>query len=146
MAADAVVHLAGCTLEECGKGCVALEKLRSEMIAEISTSRSERSIAMEGVSNFRKFQADVKGKISFIHGAVWVAGIVSLIAGGILAYLATLIVPAVKIVLDDYYSHHPQAKDPHKGIMQPLDRLYTVHLNPPQDTAIPAIIENYFNH
>ena len=64
----------------------------------------------EGVSNFRTFQLTATKRLGFLQGATWFAGIVGVVFLAILGWALTLIIPAAKIIIDDYYHNHPAAK------------------------------------
>ena len=64
----------------------------------------------KGVNNFRQFQLDATKKIGFVYGATWLAGIVGILCMAILGWALSLIVPAAKVITDDYYHNHPNAR------------------------------------
>ena len=85
--------------------------MASEEIAIELTNHNDRMEVVEkGVSNFRDFQAKVTRKIGFVYGATWALGIVGSLAVVIFGWTLTLIVPAAKVIVDDYYRNHPAAK------------------------------------
>lgn len=85
--------------------------MTSEEIAIELTNHNDRMEVVEkGVSNFRDFQAKVTRKIGFVYGATWALGIVGSLVVLIFGYMLTLIVPAAKVIVDDYYRNHPAAQ------------------------------------
>lgn len=71
---------------------------------------ADMTTVQEGVSNFRSFQLQAQKRLGFLNGAVWVAGAVWAVMLLLLAWALTLIIPAAKAVMDDYYHNHPAAK------------------------------------
>jgi hypothetical protein len=61
----------------------------------------------EGIANFRKFQLDASRKLGFVYGATWLAGIIATILLAIIAWALTQVIPAGKLIMDDYYREHP---------------------------------------
>ncbi len=117
-----------CDRDECGEGCIALADLRGEMHTGLVELAEKSKIAIEGVANFRKFQLMVTRKLGFLQGAAWVgAGIFTLFLV-LLGWALTLVLPAAKIVLDDYYHNHPEAQIHHSSL-NPFGEVYTAHVN-----------------
>jgi hypothetical protein len=103
-----------------GITCVGLERLRGEVNegfaqnnAAIEAAAIAATSAAEGVANFRRFQLDVTKKIGFVHGAVWIGGVVGSIVVAVtlavLGWALSWIVPAAKVVVGEYYRNHPAA-------------------------------------
>ena len=105
-------------------------------IREIGQKTDENT---KGVNNFRAFQLDTTKKIGFIHGAVkvaaWVSGVLGALFVAVSSWALTVIVPAAKIVVDEYYHEHPAAITPHKSVAAPLRGVYTVRMAPPHAVA-----------
>lgn len=76
-------------------------------LAELET---DMCTVKEGVSNFRSFQLTAQKRLGFLQGATWFAGIIGIIALAVLGWALTLILPAAKLIIDDYYHNHPAAK------------------------------------
>lgn len=68
------------------------------------------NVVQEGVANFRGFQLKAEKRLGFLNGAVWVAGAVWAVALVLLAWALTLLMPAAKVIMDDYYRHNPTAR------------------------------------
>lgn len=63
-----------------------------------------------GVKNFTDFQKDMRQKVSFVNGVTWVLAIIIPAFLGITIYVLTqFVIPAAKLILDDYYTRHPHA-------------------------------------
>ena len=123
-----------------GITCIGLERLAGEMhtgfaqnTSAIEAAVAANVVAAQGVANFRAFQLEVSKKIAFVHGAVWVVGAMSFVVVGILSWALSIILPAAKLVVDDYYRNHPAAVIQHTQA-QPVTARYTA---PPQDAQIP---------
>ena len=85
--------------------------MTEEQVAVQLKDQDDRLKVVEaGVSNFRKFQLSTTRKIGFVYGATWVAGIVGMALLVILSWALSLIVPAAKAVVKDYYQTHPNAQ------------------------------------
>lgn len=85
--------------------------MTSEEIAiEITNHNDRLEVVEKGVSNFRIFQIGMTHKIGFVYGATWVMGITGVMLIAIFGWALTLIVPAAKVVVEDYYRNHPAAK------------------------------------
>ena len=63
--------------------------------------------ATQGVSNFRDFQKQGIKFFGFARGVVWTCTAAGTIFLVFLAWLLSLVMPAVKIIMDDYYRNHP---------------------------------------
>lgn len=80
------------------------------MVLKIMSLDARLSPVEAGVKNFNDFQRDVRGKISFVNGVTWVLAIMIPAVLGVAIYVTTqFIIPAAKLILDDYYSRHPHA-------------------------------------
>jgi hypothetical protein len=95
---------------QCTDGCRALDQLRGEMKEELATIQASLSTATAGVSNFRTFQLEMKGKVGFVHGAVWAWSLIALVLIGIFAWEFRQAYPAVRQIMIEYYEHHPDAQ------------------------------------
>jgi hypothetical protein len=87
-----------------------------------------------GVSNFRKFQADVSAKMNFVHGAVWAWTVILTAMIGIGIWAFGQAYKPFRAIMAEYYHNHPEARvnpEP-KSFSSPTDKIYIVHLNPPQ--------------
>lgn len=85
--------------------------MTGEEIAVEFAHHDDRLVACEsGVSNFRKFSAKMDRKIGFVYGVTWFAGIMGVVFIAVFSWFLTLIVPASKVILDDYYRNHPSTK------------------------------------
>ena len=84
--------------------------MTSEEVAVALQQHADRLEGVEiGVKNFRKFQLDMTRKVGFVYGATWFAGIAGLILLAVIGWALSEIVPAAKVVIDDYYHNHPAA-------------------------------------
>lgn len=81
-----------------------------ELVEAVTTMKAQMAANTQGVNNFRTFQLDATKKIGFVYGATWLAGIIALLFMAVLGWALTLIVPAARVVVDDYYHNHPNAK------------------------------------
>ncbi len=77
-------------------------------------------VTEKGVANFQVFRLDTTKKIGFVYGATWVAGIVGSLVLVVVAWALTMVVPAAKIMMEDYYSRHPSAQIQQKTVVEPL--------------------------
>ena len=90
----------------------------------------------KGVNNFNTFRLDMTRKIGFVHGAVWIAGVVSLLALAVFGWSLTVIVPAARLVIDDYYVRHPAAKvQQQKSVSTPPEKIYAVRMDRSKEFA-----------
>jgi hypothetical protein len=80
------------------------------IVTRLSELEADMIEVKKGVANFRSFQLTAQKRLGFLNGAVWVAGGVWTIALLLLAWAMTLIIPAAKLIMDDYYHNHPAAK------------------------------------
>ena len=69
------------------------------------------TVTEKGVSNFSEFQKKALKGQGFVQGAIWVAGGCSLLGIALLSWVLSLIVPAAKIIIDDYYHNHPSVSE-----------------------------------
>lgn len=105
--------------------------MTAEQIAVELTNHADRlKIVETGVGNFRKFQLDVTHKIGIVYGATWLAGIVGVVFLTVLGWALTQVVPAAKIVLDDYYHNHPTAQIQEKSLSNVSDPAHDQKNNP----------------
>lgn len=81
-----------------------------EMVRAITQLQGDRDTAIAGVSSFRKFQLETTHKIGFVYGATWFAGITGILVMAVLGWALSLVVPAARVVIEDYYHHHPEAQ------------------------------------
>jgi hypothetical protein len=115
--------------------------MTSEQIAVQLTDHEDRiKVTEKGVANFQAFRLDTTRKIGFVYGATWFAGAVGTLFLVVVAWALTLIVPAAKVMMEDYYSRHPSAQIQQKTVVAPPLYLYTANSKVPQD-AINS--ENY---
>jgi len=77
---------------------------------ELANHDDRLKVVEQGVSNFRAFQLRMEKHISFQNGMLKTAGVVFVVLMAIFAWALNGIIPAAKVVLDDYYAHHPSAK------------------------------------
>lgn len=85
--------------------------MTNEQVAVELTNLDDRvKVTEKGVANFQKFRLDTTRKIGFVYGATWVAGAVGMVFLVVLAWALNQIVPAAKVVVDDYYHNHPTAQ------------------------------------
>jgi hypothetical protein len=91
-----------------------------EVAIELTNHNDRLEVVEKGVSNFRNFQSDMKGKLGFVYGATWVAGIVGVVILSVFGWMLTMIAPAAKIIVDDYYHNHPAAKLQQHSILGPV--------------------------
>ena len=76
----------------------------------IVTNHGDRLVIVEaGVSNFNKFRLDATSKLGFVYGATWFAGVAGVILLAIFGWALSEIMPVAKVIMDDYYAHHPAA-------------------------------------
>jgi hypothetical protein len=87
-----------------------------EIAIELTNHNDRLRVVEKGVSNFRKFQLDMTHKVGIVYGATWLAGIVGVVFLTVLGWALTQIVPAAKIVLDDYYRNHPTVQIQEKSL------------------------------
>jgi hypothetical protein len=78
-----------------------------EIAIELTNHDDHLKITEKGVSNFRNFQAKMDRKVGFVYGATWTASIFGVVALAIFSWVLSLIVPAAKIIVEDYYRNHP---------------------------------------
>lgn len=98
----------------------------SEQVAVRLMDHEDRlKVVEQGVGNFRKFQRDMDHKIGFVYGATWIGGIVGVALLAVFAWVLTLILPAAKVVVEDYYRNHPGARIEQKTIIEPQPEPYT---------------------
>lgn len=108
--------------------------MTNEQVAVELTNLDDRvKVTEKGVANFQKFRIDTTQQIGFVYGATWIGGIVGLIFLAVLAWALTLVVPAAKIMMDDYYHNHPAARGDQKTVVPPLPEPYTVRNITPQN-------------
>jgi hypothetical protein len=81
-----------------------------EMVVAVTQLQRDRDVALAGVDNFRKFQLDAARKIGFVYGATWIATIVGIVFMAVFGWALSQVVPAAKVVVDEYYANHPAAK------------------------------------
>ena len=102
-----------------------LEKLEEQMgsvttqLAEVKTTEAA---LVEGVSNFRRFQLDMRYKIGFVYGAAWLFGILNGIALVVLGVLLAQAAPFIKAAIAEYYHNHPDAEIHRQGSTAPLQQ------------------------
>jgi hypothetical protein len=90
--------------------CFLRLKMTNEEMAIGLTNHDDRlKVVEQGVSNFRKFQTKMDRRMGFVYGATWVGGIFGVVALAIFSWLLSLVVPAAKVIMDDYYRNHPAA-------------------------------------
>ena len=112
--------------------------MTNEEIARELTNHNDRlKVAEKGVSNFRNFQESMNRKVGFVYGVTWIGGIFGMIALAVFSWVLSLVVPAAKIVIEDYYHNHPTAVYPlrqHSSAVTPPVQAksgQTVSENPP---------------
>jgi len=108
-----------------------------EMVQAITQLQGDRDTAIAGVSNFREFQLNATHKIGFVYGATWFAGITGILVMAVFGWALSLVVPAARIVIEDYYHHHPEAQIQKKTLSALDDLLYAVDKNP-QTADLPS--------
>lgn len=116
-----------CDNDENGEGCIALADLRGEMHTGLVELAEKSKIALEGVANFRKFQLVATRRLGFLQGAAWIGAGVFALFLVLLGWALTLVVPAAKIVMDDYYHGHPNAQL-HHSLLNPFGEVYAAHV------------------
>lgn len=103
-----------------------------EIAVDIAEIRTRLAPVEAGISNFRNFQSEMRGKLGFVYGAVWVAGIAGMVFLVILAWALHEVVPACRLVIDDYYHNHPASRLQQKTVVSPIHDPYTARITLPQ--------------
>lgn len=103
--------------QECDSSyCVGLADLRGEVRAMEREQSTQLAAALKGVGNFNEFRLDMTSKIGFMHGVAWlftiVNGLALLIFAAVFSWALSQIMLAARVVLEDYYAHHPAAALP----------------------------------
>lgn len=80
-----------------------------EAAIELTNHDDRLKVVEQGVSNFRAFQLRMEKQISFQNGMLKAAGVMFVVFMAIFAWALNGLIPAAKIVLDDYYRNHPAA-------------------------------------
>ena len=112
-----------------------IRRLEGEMgsvTTQLAEHRSGLDVALVGVSNFKIFQLDMKWKVGFVYGVAWVVSGITIFMGVILGWVLTMVVPAAKVIMDDYYARHPAAVQKTGGNAPP--EAYT-RVKPAQDAT-----------
>lgn len=78
--------------------------------SRLAVLEGDMTEVQQGVANFHNFQLTATKRLGFLQGAAWFAGIVGIILMALLGWALTLIIPAAKLVIEDYYHNHPAAK------------------------------------
>jgi len=103
-----------------------------QIVIEITNHDDRIKVCEKGVSNFRDFQSEMRGKLGFVYGATWAAGISGAIFLILFTWALNQIVPAARLVIDDYYHNHPASKLQQKTVVTPPMDPYTARINTPQ--------------
>jgi hypothetical protein len=110
--------------------------MTSEQLAvQLKDYEDRIKVTEKGVANFQAFRLDTTRKIGFVYGATWFAGIVSAVFLIVLAWAFTLVLPAAKVIMDDYYHSHPAAKAQQQVIAEPLHEPYAARNITPQNAS-----------
>jgi hypothetical protein len=67
-------------------------------------------VALFGDEDHEGFIVKFERALGVFRGGIWALTIFGIVFMAIFGYALTLIVPAAKLVIDDYYAHHPTAK------------------------------------
>jgi hypothetical protein len=90
----------------------------------MTEAKSDIKTSLQGVNNFRAFQLDASRKLGFVYGATWLGGITGGILVMVLGWALNQIVPAAKIILEEYYQTHPHAKIQNNVHQSDTERYY----------------------
>ena len=83
----------------------------------------------QGINNFRKFQLDMTGKINFVHGAAWAWSVVLTLVLAFFIWAFSQVYPAIRLVMADYYMHHPTAQIQREKHSFAPQQVYTARRN-----------------
>ena len=117
------------------KRITRLEDSMGSVTTQLAEHHSGLDVALAGVSNFKIFQLDMKWKVGFVYGVAWVVSGITVLMGIILGWMLTMVVPAAKVIMDDYYARHPAAVQKTDGNAPP--EAYTRSVKQPQDSNLP---------
>lgn len=109
-----------------------LEREMADVTTRLATLTANETVLINGVSNFRLFQLDMRQKVGFMYGVAWLFGILNGVALVIFSVVLSQAMPVVKAAISEYYRNHPAARYERKE--PPISQdTYTVHSKfPPQ--------------
>ena len=87
----------------------------------IATLEIQMQAALDGVSNFKKFQNESAQKLGFVYGATWIAGIV----GAIVLALAGFAAPRIFDYMQNMEQLREEFHEVHKSQLPNKKSLYT---------------------
>jgi hypothetical protein len=101
-------------VQQLSNSCAEGNTVTNEGIAVELTNHNDRLIVVEqGVSNYRKFQQRMEEymnkQLGFQRSTKWFVGISVPIFVVILTWFLSAIIPAAKLIMDDYYRNHPSS-------------------------------------
>lgn len=90
-----------------------------EFVVRLTRIESRVEQNSKGVGNFRDFQLFAAKQLGFIAGAAKVAGIVGIVALAVFAWALSLLIPAARLLIQDYDRTHPTSHILHQSGNQP---------------------------
>jgi hypothetical protein len=110
--------------------------MTSEQVAVELTNLDDRvKVTEKGVANFQKFRIDTTRQIGFVYGATWVGGGLFAIFLAFTSWALDQIVPAAKLVIEDYYRNHPSAQTRQRTVVSQPPVPYDAATKMPQTAA-----------
>ena len=111
-------------------------RMTNENVAvELENLKTRLTPVEQGVSNFRAFQRRMERHMGFEKGAIWVSGGLFAIFLAFTSWALDQIVPAAKLVIEDYYRNHPSAQTRQRTVVSQPPVPYDAATKMPQTAA-----------
>lgn len=107
----------------------------TEFAERVAILENQMKTALEGVGNFKRFQNDAAGKLGFVYGATWLAGVLAVVFLGLAGWglnQAWMFMQSMEQLKEEFHQIH-KSELPQKSLYTDSPTAYAVKKN---ETAI----------